>query len=106
MIEVAVWLGICSVALSYIAIPVLLRELKSQMPELFVQLGEPTFSTIFSRDPNNWPKQFRLMGFVLSGRVAAALEGTARIAAFGAFAAYVGLFAALAMIALLITMGR
>ncbi|MFZ6753520.1 hypothetical protein ACO0KY_09140 [Undibacterium sp. Dicai25W] len=49
----SLWLFFGFAALAYLAAPPFLKALKIQLPSTFEQLGEPSFGTIFSRDPNS-----------------------------------------------------
>ncbi|MFZ6689961.1 hypothetical protein ACO0K0_19665 [Undibacterium sp. SXout11W] len=50
----SLWLFFGFAALAYLAAPPFLEVLNIQLSSTFEQLGEPSFGTIFSRDPNNW----------------------------------------------------
>jgi len=100
--ETAGWFFLCSGACILVAVPMLLRGIKGQSPEVFRELGEPSNSRILSRDPNNWRIQWRFMVFVLSGKANAVVSGRLKIAALVAFAGYAGLLLFVAMLALML----
>ena len=54
-------------AASYFLTAMLLRRLSVEAPETFAELGQPGFWELFSRNPSHWAKQFRFLGFILSG---------------------------------------
>jgi len=94
----SLWLFIGFAALAYLAVPPFLKALKIQLPSTFEQLGEPSFGTIFSRDPNNWGMQFRFLAFVLSGQAVLQTRGNTKILASLALVAYLGTLVSLALL--------
>lgn len=79
-----------SVALSYVAIPLFLRGLKVQASEVYSQLGEPSFSNIFSRALGKQKLQFKFLCFVLSGRALTVTQGKLRVWALVVWLSYFG----------------
>ena len=96
MIPTALWFFLAFVALSYIATPLFLRALRTNYSELQASLGEPRFGELFSRNPDNWRKQFRFARFVLSGQAYFQTGGAARSLAALVFIAQAGSIGALA----------
>lgn len=91
-VQLFAWCFLGIVALAYCVIPLFLRGLRAQCPTVFSSLGQPRVSQVFSRDLTNWKTQFRVIGFVLSGRGFASTHGFVRVLAVFAWLAYAGMF--------------
>ena len=85
----SLWFLIVSVVVLYGAVAVFIQLLKSKDRLLYFALGAPHFSNVFSRDPDDWKIQFRLIWFVLSGKAYAASRDSMRVVACVVWVAYI-----------------
>lgn len=94
----SLWYLIGFSALAHVFVPLFLRGLRAQSPAVFDYLGKPEYTTVFSRSPDHWRLQLRLIWFVLSWRARGETSGGIRALAGMAWLAYAGIFASLAVL--------
>jgi hypothetical protein len=92
------WYFIGFAALAYVFVPLFLRGLRVQFPACFDYLGKPNHTTVFSRNPDHWKLQLRLLRSVLSGRAWGQTSGSVRALAGMVWLAYAGIFASLGVL--------
>lgn len=85
-------------ALAHIVVPLFLRGLRVQSPALFDNLGKPKYTTVFSRNPDHWKLQLRLLWCVLSGRAWSETSGGVRALAGMVWLAYAGILVSLGVL--------
>jgi hypothetical protein len=98
LLTISLWLFLGFIVLAYLVVPPFIQVLREQLPVTFDQLGQPSFKSIFSRDPGNWKTQFRLLGFVLSGKAFVQTRENSRILACFVFMAYLGVLVSLSLL--------
>jgi hypothetical protein len=103
-VALVMWLVGLTVLL-YISVPLFLRRLKTRAPDLFLALGQPELSQLFSRNPRNFGKQFRFMGFVLTGRAGREVPASLRALYLCVWLAYAGILVWLAYFLYLVATG-
>jgi hypothetical protein len=92
------WYFIGFAALAHVFVPLFLRGLRVQFPACFVYLGQPNYTTVFSRNPDHWKLQLWLLWCVLSGRAWGQTSGGVGALAGMVWLAYVGIFASLGVL--------
>jgi hypothetical protein len=94
----SLWYLIGFTALAHVFVPWFLRGLRVQSPALFDYLGKPKYTTVFSRNPDHWKLQLRLLWCVLSGRAWVETSGRVRALAGMVWLAYAGGFGSLVVL--------
>jgi hypothetical protein len=94
----SLWYLIGFTALAHIVVPLFLRGLRVQSPALFDNLGKPKYVKVFSRNPDHWKLQLRLLWCVLSGRAWGETSGGVRALAGMVWLAYAGSFVSLGVL--------
>ena len=94
----SLWYLIGFAALAYVFVPLFLRGLRVQSPALLENLGKPKYTTVFSRNPDHWKLQLRLLWCVLSARAWRETSGRVRALAGIVWLVYVGIFASLGVL--------
>ena len=94
----SLWYLIVFTALAHVFVPLFLRGLRVQSPALFESLGNPKYTTVFSRNPDHWKLQLRLIWWVLSGRAWRETSGGVRDLAGLVWLTYAGSFASLGVL--------
>ena len=94
----SLWYLIGFTALAHIVVPLFLRGLRVQSPALFDNLGKPKYTAVFSRNPDHWKLQLRLLWCVLSGRAWSETSGGVRALAGIVWLAYTGSFVSLGVL--------
>jgi hypothetical protein len=94
----SLWYFIGFALLAHVFVPLLLRGLRVQSPALFEYLGDPKYATVFSRNPDHWKLQVRLLWCVVSGRAWRETSGSVRALAGMVWLVYLGIFASLSVL--------